>query len=402
MFLEIAYVAAGSLAVSPFLPDKKMSHKKKLNIIFRRTGFMRELRDLYGNLKPKPPRFNGVNKTDRYTDYIYSIPLGLTLSENLDKSIIEAFDQPVKVTSVGGRLHIRFYPEDLPEKIPYVEVPKKSGWRIPVGASLDGWIYHNFEKIPHMTVAGTTRFGKTVFLKTTLTYLTENQSEDVRFHIIDMKGGLEFGPYEKMKQVVKVGSDVGEAAELLENIKKDIERKMRYFKRKGYNNIVNTPIKTRNFIIVDEAAQLTPDKHTDPEVKKIMGKCQSNLSEIARVSGALGYRLIFCTQYPTGDTLPRQVKQNADGKISFRLPTGTASRVAIDENGAEYLPNPGRAIYRTHERDIVQVPMLEDDEMKRRLKPFITEEKAVVESGRSSNKNVSGAEGDNIMEFGYD
>ena len=36
------------------------------------------------------------------------------------------------------------------------------------------------------------------------------------------------------------------------------------------------------------------------------------LSHIARIGGALGFRLIFCTQYPTGDTLPRQVKQNSD------------------------------------------------------------------------------------------
>ena len=26
------------------------------------------------------------------------------------------------------------------------------------------------------------------------------------------------------------------------------------------------------------------------------------LSHIARIGGALGFRLIFCTQYPTGDT----------------------------------------------------------------------------------------------------
>lgn len=59
------------------------------------------------------------------------------------------------------------------------------------------------------------------------------------------------------------------------------------------------------------------------------------LSHIARIGGALGFRLIFCTQYPTGDTLPRQVKQNSDAKLGFRLPTQTASSVVIDEPGLE-------------------------------------------------------------------
>src|SRR5699024_766475 len=76
---------------------------------------------------------------------------------------------------------------------------------------------------------------------------------------------------------------------------------------------------------------------------------------------------IFCTQYPTADTLPRQVKQNSDARISFRLPTEVASRVAIDESGAEKLANPGRAIYRTVGRVEIQVPYVGDSEIVEKL-----------------------------------
>ncbi len=70
------------------------------------------------------------------------------------------------------------------------------------------------------------------------------------------------------------------------------------------------------------------------------------LSHIARVGGALGFRIVFCTQYPTGDTLPRVVKQMANAKLGFRLPTRTASEFVIDQPGLEQLPSiPGRAIY---------------------------------------------------------
>jgi hypothetical protein len=75
---------------------------------------------------------------------------------------------------------------------------------------------------------------------------------------------------------------------------------------------------------------------------------------------------------PTSDTLPRSIKQNSDGKITFRLPSGYASEVAIDEKGAEKLPSDvkGRGLYKTHEIKEMQVPLIEDNEMWDRLKPY--------------------------------
>src|SRR5699024_4534778 len=114
------------------------------------------------------------------------------------------------------------------------------------------------------------------------------------------------------------------------------------------------------------------------------------LSEVARVAGALGYRLIVCTQYQTADTLPRQIKQNADAKIAFRLPTEEASRVAIDESGANELANPGQAIYRTHRKDVVQVPYLSDAKIKEYLRRYIDD----------SNGKMESKSGSDIIEFG--
>ncbi|HSH25629.1 MAG TPA: hypothetical protein VLA13_08850, partial [Massilibacterium sp.] len=51
----------------------------------------------------------------------------------------------------------------------------------------------------------------------------------------------------------------------------------------------------------------------------------------------------------------------------FRLPTEVASRVAIDEQGAEQLPHPGRAIYRTHTKNVIQVPYIRDTDIQERL-----------------------------------
>ncbi|SET69544.1 DNA segregation ATPase FtsK/SpoIIIE, S-DNA-T family [Oceanobacillus limi] len=368
MFSVFAYTSIAALTAAVFMPETNMSYKRRLSIIFRRTGFLREYRDLYGNLKQGLPKYLGETTAGNYAEYSYSIPLGNVLSESLEKAIVEAFDVPVKVYAEGGRLYVRFYNENLPENISYAKVPNRGGYVVPIGKSLDGWLFHNFDKTPHMTVAGATRQGKTVFLKNVLTYLSERHGEDIRFYMIDLKGGLEFGRYAKLPQVVEVASDASEAAEVFTKLRQQMNETMAYFRDNGYTNIVNTPIKQRTFIIIDEAAQLTPEPFMDDEEKKLMQYCQWCMAEITRIAGALGWRLIHATQYPTADSLPRAVKQNADAKMAFRLPTELASRVAIDENGAEYLPNPGRGIYRTVDRQIVQVPYLSDEEMAKRLK----------------------------------
>jgi S-DNA-T family DNA segregation ATPase FtsK/SpoIIIE len=283
-------------------------------------------------------------------------------------------------------LKIHVYDEELPEMYPYEQLPLVSDkWAVPIGKALQGLVWHNFDHTPHMTGAGTTRFGKTVLLRMIMTYLIENHPDDVEFYIIDLKGGLEFGRYECLRQVKAVASGPEEALELLTyltNKMPDVEKGEQFglleyeyadFRKKNISNIVDTNIKRRRFIIVDEGAQLAPDgglmHRTD--IKRLLD-CQSKLSRIAAVGGALGYRLIFATQYPTADTLPRQIKQNADAKISFRLPSGYASGVAIDDYGAEELPSDikGRALFKTHELKEMQVPFISHEQMWERLAKY--------------------------------
>jgi DNA segregation ATPase FtsK/SpoIIIE, S-DNA-T family len=283
-------------------------------------------------------------------------------------------------------LHIHVYDEELPEMVPYELLPPmESKWAVPIGKAVHGLVWHNFDHTPHMTGAGTTRFGKTVLLRMIMTYLIENHPEDVEFYIIDLKGGLEFGRYECLWQVKAVAAGPEEALELLTYLTNkipDVEKGERHglleheyadFRKKNISNIVDTNIKRRRFIIVDEGAQLAPDgglMHRS-DIKRLMD-CQSKLSRIAAVGGALGYRLIFATQYPTADTLPRQIKQNADAKISFRLPSGYASGVAIDDYGAEELPSDikGRALFKTHELKEMQVPFISHEQMWERLAKY--------------------------------
>jgi DNA segregation ATPase FtsK/SpoIIIE, S-DNA-T family len=383
--------------------------KQKIKRIFEATGYGVPDKERKKLMTPQFRKKLPIMDQDEQIGirYLYKIPLGLpaTKAAEMEKSVgffTDGLNRPVivefrRVLDKDPRkyLTVSVFNKDIPSLFPYKQIPCQKPlnegekneymeWLVPLGRTLEDVVFHDFDKIPHKTVAGTTRFGKTVFLKVLMTYLIENHPNDVEFHIIDLKGGLEFSKYKKLRQVKTVATNAFEAFALLKRLTNqfpdenegedygEIEYVFEEFRKKGISNIVHTSIKKRTFIIVDEGAQMTPGTFMSSKEKNMLIECQSKLSRIAAVSGALGYRLVFATQYPVATTLPREIKQNADGKITFRLPTGYASEVAIDEYGAEKLPSDikGRMLYKTHELREMQAPLIEDDEMWERLAKY--------------------------------
>lgn len=159
----------------------------------------------------------------------------------------------------------------------------------------------------------------------------------------------------------EVACDVYESAQVLHQITNELKKIELYFREKGYTNIIDTPFKKRKFIFVDEGAELSPNIVKDKTAKKYAEYCQGALSEIARIGGGLGYRLIYATQYPTKEAVPMQVKMNIVARLSFICASQVASRVLLDDVGAESLPSiPGRSIYLVEKMRTVQVPYIDD------------------------------------------
>lgn len=346
-----------AVAGAAFIPKGKMKDKDKIQKVFEvgKLGIRKGDSVQYPKLKEKHVK-------DTYTTYIYSLPLGIP-SEDLEiilPALKEALNKEVEY-EYDGILKLYVYEHSLPTKWTYDERLLRPGkWEVPIGMNHKGILYHDFEKYPHLLTGGVTRFGKTVFLKEAFHTLLMNQPENVEFYILDLKGGLEFYKYLSLPQVKAVACDVFEAAEVLNEIVEDLKKREAEFREKGYTNIVDTPIQKRTFIIVDEGAELAPEILTGP-ARKYAQFCQSALSEISRIGGGLGLRLLYCTQYPTKQAVPMQVKMNIVARLSFIAAAQVASMVILDEKGAEELPPiPGRAIYKVEKKRIVQVPYIDD------------------------------------------
>ncbi|MGE6487739.1 FtsK/SpoIIIE domain-containing protein [Paenisporosarcina sp. NPDC076898] len=285
---------------------------------------------------------------------------------------------------------LRIYNEPLAKEVAF-----KSGerWQVPVGITrgLNEFRYHDFERIPHLVLGGATRYGKSNFINSMITSLLQSQPDYVKLFLIDLKGGIELCDYENIKQTVSIAYEPSEALETLQaayDLMRENQGKVRSL---GKKNVQEAGIKERCFVIIDEVGELNPAEATNKEDKALKIQCQTLMSQIARLGAGLGFRQILATQYPTGDVIPRQCKQNSDAKLSFRVQSATASRVVLDETGAEDLPQiVGRAIYQTAAgREILQTPLITSDIIQTTLAPYIvkkevpTVEKAIEQPRRT-------------------
>ncbi|WP_187119062.1 FtsK/SpoIIIE domain-containing protein [Bacillus marasmi] len=349
-------------------------------------------------------------KHDWGTEYVYRIPLGLSFSDfegkldhirdglnnkktyidfkrflqlnfetNLLTQIRDIFQTRSSVhqkdveLEFDGMLRVKVLCNDLPTNLLFDEtmLDECSNWEIPLGQTRYGFITHDLEQ-GHITLAGATRKGKTVLLKLIISTVIHQNPEHVKLSLIDLKGGLAFTRFKNAKQVESVATDLESALEVLTKVKNEMKETEREFDQNGCEDIKEAGIRTRHIIVVDEAAQISPNIVTGKDKKEKAKQCEEALSEIARIGAGLGYRLIYCSQYPKAEVMNAQIKQNCDTVITYKLRDAVASRVVLDESGAESLPIPGRAIYKTPDgTQIVQTPFIDNDQIDKLIKPHI-------------------------------
>jgi DNA segregation ATPase FtsK/SpoIIIE, S-DNA-T family len=409
MIFEVVSTAImGGIALKAHQSKQGMSNdSKKLNKIFALSGL--NVKDGKDTLTAQQ-----VKKKDYEwgTEYRYRIPLGRSFEDYLSKQkVIESgintrsvkiafkdlkelkFNKNIITTikdiyqrklterkeielSYDGMLIIRVYNDPLPM---LVDFQFGEGWKVPMGVTREKnqIMYHDFEKIPHFVEGGATRYGKSNLINLIITSLIKQQPNNVKFHLIDLKGGVELCDYENVKQTVSIAYEPEEALETLKNAYEQMRKKQQLLKALGKKKVEDAGITERHFVIIDEVGELNPDEAVTREEKQLKQQCQKYMSQIARLGAGLGFRQILATQYGTGDVIPRQCKQNSDAKLCFRVQSGIASRVVLDSEGAEALPQiKGRAIYQTADkRIIIQTPLITPEIILQTIEPHIVPNK---------------------------
>jgi S-DNA-T family DNA segregation ATPase FtsK/SpoIIIE len=320
----------------------------------------------------------------------------LQLDQNIINNVKTLFNN--KIThkkeleiSFDGLLTLRIYNEPLSTTVNF---KPGEGWNVPVGLTRDKNVFkfHDFEKIPHMVLGGATTYGKSNFINSLIISLLQSNPIHTHLFLVDLKGGVELCDYENIKQTVSIAYEPEEALITLRDAYDKMRSVQNRLRSLGKKNVREAGIKERYFVIVDEVGELNPLEKSSKEDKELKQQCQTYMSHIARLGASLGFRIILATQYPTADTLPRAVKQNADAKLCFRVQSEVASRVVLDQGGAENLPQiKGRAIYQTADkREILQTPLITQDIIKETISKHI-----VVKEVKPIEKEIINREGRN-------
>ncbi|MFP7226034.1 FtsK/SpoIIIE domain-containing protein [Priestia filamentosa] len=373
-FTEYVYQIPQGLSFRKF---EKHIHEFQdgLNIKKREYEFNRKgLKELWRYLKEG--RFNRAN----FRRDIHNI---LFTKNDIKKSIKMSYD---------GMLHFKVFEKDMETIIKFEEFFFNGcyDWRVPLGDNGEEMLNWRIGR-EHMAIAGGTRQGKTQFLKLLITSLLQLYPEQIKFSLIDLKGGVSFQRYKSLMQTVDFAEDIYTATDTLNAVYEAMLQKQKVIKDKGFETADEAGMFEKHFVIIDEAAELSPIIKKDERERR--NKCQQRLSEIARLGAGLNYILIFCTQYPTVDVMSKDIKSNLNQVVCFKLRSGNQSQVVLDEWGAEKLECPGRALVMDGvSRYKVQVPLVGEDLIKRtiqlhiNIKPRKDEKHAKDDSKETTNR----------------
>lgn len=337
-----------------------------------RIPFGRSHEDYLNKQRILEDGLNNRRKRITVNDLKTLFPLDSNIIENIKELWTNKLTDKKEIEILyDGLLIVRVYDEPLPTQIYWDESYLKRGtWSVPIGLIRNGeTIWHNFDKDKHLIIAGATGYGKSAILKLITTMLIEQQPDNVELSLIDLKGGSAFHRFKDCKQVKYYSRDPEEAEEVLKDIQIDMNESFKNVVDKGFEDVKEAKVKRRHFIIIDEAADLA-------EYQLAMGI----VTDIARRGRSAGYYLIFCTQYPTMQVIPPQTKRNVIARLCYVVDTDTASRVVLDEGGADKLPDiPGRGIYKNNvKRYIVQSPFISNETINKRIEPHIIEKEDIA------------------------
>jgi len=229
-------------------------------------------------------------------------------------------------------------------------------------------VYKQMSDFPHLLVAGTTKSGKSVFVKSLLTTLiSRNSPDDLKLILVDPKK-VEFGFFRNIPHLLTpIIDDPNKALVCLKKLKDEMNSRYTLLSKydvtkiEDYNDLCNEEngLERLPFILfaIDEFADISQD------CKDISPLCQS----IAQKARACGIFLLISTQRPSSDVINGTLKSNLPTRICFNVPDNYSSVNVLNVGGAETLLGKGDGLLSMPgENGLLrfQSPFIDDSEVK--------------------------------------
>lgn len=301
---------------------------------------------------------NGIVIAENYTklglpcSFVKGVmsPLGVTLYFNLD-DIADYNERNIKSVikkqAVYCHLDMQFVATKEAHFSVFVKLPTNNIYlttllnecnleTMPIGKDIDNKVVNiDFDKTPHLLIAGTTGSGKTILLKNLIMNICgyyPKHHRDIELYILDTKFELE--RFAEMKGV----RFYGEGAKALTS-------RSIFVALKGVCSIMDNRYKGvyKNdyeiFVIIDELADLMLTNERRADVEDLIVR-------LASKGRACGIHLIIATQRPTANVCSGLIKANMPNRIALKTANVRDSVVILDHKGAEELQGNGDCIFK--------------------------------------------------------
>jgi len=207
---------------------------------------------------------------------------------------------------------------------------------------------------PHMLVAGASGSGKSFFITSLITQLSNIKNAEL--HLFDPKM-VELSMYQDYPGVREYHSDIMDIHDALERIVALMNKRYKEMAKARVRNSSEMPNMPYKFVVIDEYGDLIAAKHIIKHKEKDEeGKIKTtfiNISEeiaqyvliLAQKARAAGIHVVIATQRPSTDVVSGTIKANFPTKVVFRVAKAIDSQVVIDESGAEKLAGKGDMLF---------------------------------------------------------
>ena len=224
-------------------------------------------------------------------------------------------------------------------------------------------------RIPHLLVAGTTGSGKSMFIISFISSLLFRHNPDsLKLLLIDPKQ-VDLSSFKEIPHLLApIISSAPSAVQSLYWAIQEMEKRYRSLaefkvrdhksfnekmkklsdKEKSLHRLKNEEIDQEGSyyfeslplicIVIEEFGDLM----ADPAVRRSIENAVVRLAQKARASGI---HLVLAMQSPRKDVVTGLIKTNIPGRISFKVASGTDSRVILDDTGAERLLSHGDMLF---------------------------------------------------------
>src|SRR5699024_3518599 len=203
--------------------------------------------------------------------YLMTIPASLSLKDFMKYK--EALEQQTNttVTMIYKNGFIEIVSKEIKKlgtlyKFEKIKAePISEGITIPLGYSVDGLVNLKLKKKPHSYIVGATGGGKSVCLKSILTYIVANYTEDeLELYLGDLKF-VELALFKRCKIVKEFYTEVEDVTHMIKDLLEVSRERYRVFEEVGVTNIFDYnakfPYKKMKYqiLIVEEIVNLLQD-----------------------------------------------------------------------------------------------------------------------------------------------